>query len=84
MAMTKTTTFHSVGVDLQMGYLHITYSVVVDDPDDDQLPMEVRKNDSVYCHGDFTAYPESIGAIADAIKAGYPEEMPVGAIAGGA
>jgi len=56
----------------------------VDDPDDDQLPMEVRKNDSVYCHGDFTAYPESIGAIADAIKDGYPEEMPVGAIAGGA
>ena len=76
MAITKTTTYPSVEVNLDTGYIYINKVVTVDDPDDDELPIVTRSVDQKYCNDDLSVYPDEIVDIGEALNDHFPAEAP--------
>lgn len=68
MAITKVTTYPHMEVDLQSGFIHLHTVITVDDPEDNELPLEHRTVLSKYCHDDMTGLPAQVAGIAQTMQ----------------
>lgn len=66
MTITKTETIQQIDVNARNGHIAVGYSVVLDDPDDDLLPMESHTYKTFAHSDDVSGEPQIVQDIAAA------------------